>query len=280
MEFLELAATARGAPMLGVLKADADSLGTVIRSRLTRATDLKPLQSLSRDLDGFFGTELHEMMSAPNSNWSSIYTVFSGGDDLFLVGPWNVALDFAAHLRSAFAGRFREEGLTISAALAIIKPKFPIRLAAQQADDLLELAKTQPAGAAKDQFATLGSCWKWSDHARIINAGKQLANWVERGKADGGIIERGWLHTLLELALLQRRAANPRDPRIIPAMASSRLAYHVARNWPKDGPAREWINAVMKDFDRFTNTTDPINLHLPAIIRYAMLATRSSSDKE
>jgi hypothetical protein len=63
-------------------------------------------------------------------------------------------------------------------------------------------------------------------------------------------------------------------------MASSRLAYHVARNWPKDGPAREWINAVMKDFDRFTNTTDPINLHLPAIIRYAMLATRSSSDKE
>jgi hypothetical protein len=39
---------------------------------------------------------------------------------------------------------------------------------------------------------------------------------------DGGI-ERGWLHTILELALLKRGAASPRDPRTIPEMADSRL---------------------------------------------------------
>lgn len=281
-EFIALAGKSRGNPMLGVFKADADSLGVAIRRRLAGAADLSPLESFSKKLGQFFGVHLDKMMSAPGSRWSKLYMVFSGGDDLLLVGPWDLVLDFAAHVQREFSGAFSDEQLTLSAGMALIKPKFPIRLAAMKAEDLLEQAKSQPAFgamAARDQFAGLGGCWKWSDHVRIIDAGKRLAYWTELGKARGGI-ERAWLHTLLELALLQRRLADPRSPHVIPAMATSRLAYHVSRNWPKKGPARQWIDAILKDFDRISSTRDPIMLHLTSIIRYAMLATGSTNGEE
>lgn len=274
-EFITLAGRSRGKPMLGVLKADADSLGMAIRRRLVGADDLAPLQLLSQKLERFFGVELEKMMSAPGSRWSNLYTIFSGGDDLLLVGPWNVALEFAGHVRRAFSKSFRDEQLTLSAGMALAKPKFPIRLGAEQAEDLLEQAKSQPAmkaEAARDQFAGLGGCWKWSDHVRVLDAGSQLADWI-----DIGDIQRSWLYTLLELALLQR--GEKAEGKTIPAMASSRLAYH-ARKWPRAGPARQWIDTLLKYFDRFPNTSDPVTLHLPAIIRYAMLATGSTNGEE
>ncbi|MFA7237274.1 MAG: hypothetical protein WC058_10455 [Phycisphaeraceae bacterium] len=187
-----------------------------------------------------------------------------------LVGPWDIVLDFAGHLRQQFTERFQAEQLTISAGVAIIKPRFPIRLAAQQAEDLLDQAKS----GTKNQCAALGGLWQWPDHNRIIDDGKQLADWV-----NDDVIERGWLHTLLKLALL-RRGEIPNTPQHEQVMATARLAYHVERNWPKSGPAREWINAVLDDFD-----IDPAQArgrvkHLPTIIRYAMLATRSQGDLE
>jgi len=294
IEFVPLAARARGACMLGVLKADADSLGAAIRAQLAGAADLTPLRLLSAKLERFFGSQLDEMLSATGSGWADLYTVFSGGDDVMLVGPWNVVIDFAAHVRREFARSLAEEKLTISAGVALVKPRFPIRLAAEQAEQLLEQAKGHagPGAAPKNQFAALGGCWKWADHERIIDAGKKLADWVE-----GGMVERGWLHTLLELALLQRGVAAPsrqpalppggivtgvgvRSQAIVPAMAGSRLAHHVARNWPKHGPARQWIDAVRRRFDRSHGAPDPLMAHLPSVLRYAMLATRSPSDRE
>jgi CRISPR-associated protein Csm1 len=216
-------------------------------------------------------------MSAKGSRWNDIYTVFAGGDDLLVVGPWDVVIDFAAHLRDQFAQEFRSDGLSISAGCAIVKPKFPIHLAARQAEELLEKAKT----GTKDQFAFPGNLWNWSDHAKIVDAGKQLADWV-----DAGDIQRGWLHAVLELALLRSGQSPGRDQRTIPAMATSRLLYPVARNWPREnatgekGRARQWINTVAANFDRFEKTTDPITRHLPAILRYAMLASRAKGDLE
>jgi CRISPR-associated protein Csm1 len=281
VEFVELADRSRGAAMLGVLKADADNLGAAIRTALGHSTDFTPLKALSQKLDTFFGTKLNAEMSATKSKWNNIYTVFAGGDDLLMVGPWDVIIDFADHARTLFMKEFnptsKPGGLTISAGCAIVKPKFPIHLSAQQAEELLERAKT----GTKDQFALLGEIWRWSDHAKIIDAGKHLADWV-----DAGDIQRGWLHTLLELALLRRGQSPGRDANLIPAMATSRLSYHVARNWPKTsapgekGAARQWIDTVLRHFDTYEKTTDPIAKHLPAILRYAMLASRSKGEDQ
>jgi len=298
IEFVDLAREARGAPMLGVLKADADSLGAAVSETLeSSAGDAgTALRKLSEALDGFFAGTLQEEMHHARSNrhtsqrWDLIYTVFSGGDDMLVVGPWNVMLDFAGHMRRLFDARFgsaaRErpcaKPLTISAGVAIIKPRYPVHLAAMQAEELLEKAKGETAAGAiqpKDQCAALGQIWKWRDHDAMIQAGRQLADWV-----DAGVIQRGWLHTLLTLALLRRGEAGRECAGVPPEVATSRLVYHVARNWPRkrdhtrneaENAARDWIDAILREFDQFNTTTHVATMHLPAIARYAILATRS-----
>jgi len=298
IEFLDLAARSRGAPMLAVLKADVDSLGTTIATALKTADGSEPLKTLSSALDRFFTETLEAEMTRPNSRWNSIYTVFSGGDDMLLVGPWDVMLDFAGRMRRLFDERFGDAAhdrpcptpLTISAGVSIIKPRYPVHLAAQQAEELLEEAKGRAAPRAiapKDQCAALGGLWKWKDHDAIINSGKQLADWVH-----SGVIQRGWLHTLLQLALLRRGEAGPEYAGVHPAVATSRLVYHVARNWPRKrhnprsdadragNAARDWIDGVLREFDQFDRTTHSQTIHLPVVVRYAMLATRSGGSED
>lgn len=311
IEFVDLAAHSRGAPMLGVLKADCDSLGTAVSQTLRRDTardGASSLRTLSEALNCFFAETLEDEKTFPDSPWHTIYGVFSGGDELLAVGPWDIMLDFAGHVRRLFDERFGPSAkgspsatpLTISAGIAIIKPRYPIHLAAQQGEDLLEQAKGENAQRAKqpkDQCASLGSLWKWSDHDAIIRAGKQLADWVDPRqpplRRHNGVIQRGWLRTLFELALLRRGQAGPEYAGIHAAVATSRLAYHVARNWPpkRDNPrddhhraqndARVWIDSVLREFDQFNTTTHIETIHLPAIVRYALLATRlgTSEDK-
>ncbi|MBI4540731.1 MAG: hypothetical protein HY704_14615 [Gemmatimonadetes bacterium] len=281
MWFQEIASHARGARLLGVLKMDADSLGEAVARCLRRAAHLRDLHRFSQALDGFFAEELDGVLrTAP---WNSVYTVFSGGDDLLLVGPWDRMLDLAGLVQQRFQSRFQSERLTISGGLAFVKHRYPIRLAAEQADRLLERAKAELAPGAKhpkDQFACLGQLWKWRDHAAVLAAGKRLAEWVEVGA-----VQRGWLDTLLRLALL-RRGDIRNAPRSDGHLATARLAAHVERNWPRRThldsrrrAAREWVERVLARFDGF-DTSDDLDVRcLPAIVRYAMLATRTAGEE-
>lgn len=282
IDFAELAVRARGASLLAVLKADADSLGLAISRCMDKSTDLEPLRVLSRRLEDFFAQTLdHEMRN--NMRWKNLYTVFSGGDDVLLVGPWDIVFDFAGSLQNRFEQEFKGDGITISAGISLLKPKFPIRLAAHQAEDALYCAKTEKAPRAatspKDQCAAMGQIWKWSDHESILREGKQLADWV-----DAGVIQRGWLHTLLELALLRHGEQPGHNPNVSPEMATSRLAYHVGRNWPKPNAhdpqksaARRWVDKIVTEFDRLQCSHDVSPAYLPTILRYALLATRAAT---
>jgi CRISPR-associated protein Csm1 len=271
VEFKDLAARAEGTPLLGVLKLDADNLGAAFRKALQGAPDFVAFKRLSERLDDFFAAQVDEILARPP--WDSLYMVFSGGDDLLLVGPWNVAFDFAGHVRQSFARTFAGDGLTLSGGLTLIKPTFPIRSGADQADSLLDDAKskaTAGATAPKDQMAAFGQVWKWRDHTTVVDTARQLADWVRQGA-----MPRGWLHTLLDLA----EARNRGDA--LPVTA--RLAYHVGRNYPSPraegakGDLRRWADALLADFDA---GSQPETRLLPAILRHALTATRSKFQDE
>jgi CRISPR-associated protein Csm1 len=272
IEFKELAAHSEGAPLLGILKMDADNLGLAFREVLNNTTDLLPLTQFSKRLDDFFATELENVMKQPP--WDLLYVVFSGGDDLLLIGPWNIAFGLAWRVRQEFMRAFSRDSLTLSAGLAVIKPAFPIRNAVEQADALLERAKSERAPAAetaKDQFAAFGQVWKWNDHETVLRAAEQLISWVKNDAA----MPRGWLHTFLKLAEDRNR------PNAGPVTA--RLAYHIGRNLasphtagPK-GELRRWAEAVLEDFDAGVRSETRL---LPAILRYALTATRLPTKDE
>ncbi|MCS7045418.1 MAG: hypothetical protein NZO58_03585, partial [Gemmataceae bacterium] len=96
--FTELAKQAQGDQLLAVLKADADSLGVQFE-RLLNTGGLDGMRELSDRLDEFFAGRLRRELSASGSQWQPIYTIFAGGDDLIMVGPWSVMVDFAGHMR-------------------------------------------------------------------------------------------------------------------------------------------------------------------------------------
>jgi CRISPR-associated protein Csm1 len=100
--FTELAPRAQGDQLLAVLKADADSLG-VRFGDLLDSGGLKVMEDLSKQLDRFFAGRLRqELANNHNGRWQSIYTIFAGGDDLVMVGPWNIMVDFAGQMREWF----------------------------------------------------------------------------------------------------------------------------------------------------------------------------------
>jgi CRISPR-associated protein Csm1 len=259
--FTELAGRARGDHLLGVLKADVDFLGVRFQ-QLLNSGGLDAMADLSEKLDAFFAGRLRQELAAGSDDrWRSIYTIFAGGDDLVMVGPWDVMLDFARQMREWFTENFDGEGLTLSAGLALIKPKRPIKFAVAEAERLLEEAKT----GTKDQLAAFGQSWNWHEHDNITKTARQLVAWVNCGD-----MQRGWLQTLLELAVV-RHGALP-DP-----LATARLAYHVSRNYRPRTDAREWALGLVRRFD---NVQENDVRYLPTIVRYALAATRACGEEK
>ena len=87
-----------GEAMLAVLKADVDRLGRLFTKGL-KAPSLARLATLSRMLDFFFTGQLQWLL---RRQFPSTYTVYAGGDDLLLIGPWRQMLRLAQQLRRKF----------------------------------------------------------------------------------------------------------------------------------------------------------------------------------
>jgi len=259
--FTELAEKAQGDRLLAVLKADADSLGVRFQHVLDSG-GLEAMAGLSEQLDAFFAGRLRqELANNRAGRWRWIYTIFAGGDDLVMVGPWDVMVDFAGQMREWFTQEFHSHALTLSAGVALMKPKRPIKGIVEEAERLLELAKT----GKKNQLAAFGQVWNWQYHDDIMKTARQLVEWVTCGD-----MERGWLHTLLELAEA-RHGPTPHP------LATAQLAYHVSRNYQRNTQARQWAEGLVQRLDN----PEHIDVrYLPAIVRYALTATRTRGEEE
>ncbi|MBZ5724344.1 MAG: hypothetical protein LAP87_05045 [Acidobacteriia bacterium] len=257
LTFEEIAAKAEGDELLGILKADVDSFGRLI-AKHTKEGTLDALERVSKDLDGFFSITLQRAISE-NAEWKYIYTVFSGGDDLLLVGPWSVMLDFAATVESMFSsGPGRQYGLSLSAAVSFMPPRIPIRHGVHRAETDLKQAK----GGSKNHCATLGGVWDWEDFRRILGKGRQLVKWWTCG------VKKALLRRLYHIAA----SAEP---------GAQLWAWELGRNFPpRNSPHdelrlfREWGDRVLANWEAGTmNETR-------AALLYALTATRMIRSKD
>ncbi|MEW6730266.1 MAG: type III-A CRISPR-associated protein Cas10/Csm1 [Acidobacteriota bacterium] len=277
IEFVELAKKSRGDQLLGVLKMDGDKFGSHIKGLFQGTSGLNNLTKFSYETDEFFAGTLTNLMKKEPWNLM-IYTIFSGGDDLLLVGPWDVIFDFAGVVQQKFYEQFNNRGLTLSGGMAFIKPKHPVRFAAKQAEELLEKAKNRPAPNAQEgrnQLAAFGQIWKWWEHKIILNCAHRLVELVDKG-----VMQRGWLQTLLRLSEMRLHSRTPADV----GLAAARLAHTVARNYPRRNDPnqervalRQWADNLIADFEHGKNVE---TRYLSAIIRYALTATRIQREEK
>jgi CRISPR-associated protein Csm1 len=143
----ELNGGAEGVEKLGILAMDVDNLGVAVESVNSPSEHRK----LDQDLQDFFNARLRKIIkegqykdkkgkTLPKYE-NKIYPVTAGGDDTMFVGKWNTLLDLAGDIRKAFLSEFKKRGLSISAALIIVKPNFPVVRFADLVEDGLKAAK-------------------------------------------------------------------------------------------------------------------------------------------
>lgn len=266
VEFEMLARAAAGAPKLAVLKIDGDAVGAAFARTLEGVETLDRYADLSRRLDGFM-VETCEGLSRSPAYRDRIYVVFAGGDDLVVVAPWDAALWFAGELAEAFQSAFRDEGLTMSAGLALFPSRYPMRHAVATAEAALERAKEEAApgrSAGRGQCAAFGAVWAWADHATILANADKLSRWI------GGVDRqhRTSRASLFQaMAALETLASDPATP--------ARLHAWWTRSRELRGACKDWFGGFVEDVVAGTVWH---NAWIRPALTIAELMTRESRD--
>jgi CRISPR-associated protein Csm1 len=110
---------------LGILRMDVDNLGQLVQNGLGDKACFSRLCAFSRQLDYFFKGYLNTLWKNTKDCETHSYIVYSGGDDLFIIGRWEVVLNFALAIQTAFSEwTCKNPELSISGGMAIVSSKF------------------------------------------------------------------------------------------------------------------------------------------------------------
>ncbi|MDO5334873.1 MAG: type III-A CRISPR-associated protein Cas10/Csm1 [Coriobacteriia bacterium] len=129
----------KGIKRLGVLRADVDNLGAAFANGFPcEKASISRTATLSRALSLFFKKEINEILEKSDYRLQIIY---SGGDDLFIVGNWSDVLYAAIDIRNEFKEFTGNGCLTISAGIGMFGETYPIARMASEAGELEDVAK-------------------------------------------------------------------------------------------------------------------------------------------
>ena len=179
--FSILEAQSAGIPRLGVLRMDVDDLGRlfsegfVVRDedgREHRIATLSRVAALSSAVslyfEGWVEVLAEKIGREPTYGFQRLYSIYSGGDDLFFVGAWNAVVEVSRQIRADLT-RFAagHPGVHASAGIALVGGKYPLYRAAMDAGEAEANAKALvwagPDGRRlrKDAACFLGRSVPW-----------------------------------------------------------------------------------------------------------------------
>ncbi len=216
LTFNDFAENSEGLKRLGILRMDIDNLGMILAKGFEK-TSISRVTSLSRDLSLFFEGYVNQICQAKKYR-ENVFIIYSGGDDLFIVGSWNRIVELAEDIYLEFK-KFacQNEYLTISGGISLITKKYPIHRGAQYAGEAEELAKSprkiireeDVVVKEKDAITFLKKPVSWDDF-KICREMKDLLYFcIKEGKkdmkGDAQKLRRGVLERLRRIYLLYNR---------------------------------------------------------------------------
>jgi len=152
----------QGISALSTLKGDVDNLGNIFQAGLGDDVTFSKTAALSRQMNAFFTVYLPWLCQTeyPNS-----YTVFAGGDDFFLIGPWLKQIMLAGRMHKEFKRYVAENSqVHFSAGISITKPGLPINQLGEMAEDALDDAKAHNPEAKENAPKNAVTCFKQTMH--------------------------------------------------------------------------------------------------------------------
>lgn len=231
-----LSAQSKGIQRIGVCRMDVDNLGqafvagfelpdTENPTERYRYVTISRTSAFSRQMSLFFQLYINGILSGQYRNKKplAVSVVYSGGDDVFLVGAWNDVIEAANRVQDAFS-IYTCGALTISGGVGIFDDHYPIRAIAGQTAELEDRAKNEPEKNAVSFFDPREAhTYRWDVFRKKIWEEKVgllesfFASTSERGNS--------FLYRLLEL-LRQSQTDGGR-------INLARYAYLLARLEPK-----------------------------------------------
>ena len=178
-----------GTEGLITLKGDVDNLGQIFETGLKRPSFAK-WASLSRQMNAFFTVFLPWYCQ---NEYPSTYTVFAGGDDFFLIGPWRSTIRLARGMRKQFHCYVAENpSLHFSTGLLMTKPGMPVAQMGEMAEQALEQAKSHEG---KNAVTLFGQTVSWDDFDQLWKTLEAIEE--EDAQFD---LSTGYLYRLQDLA--------------------------------------------------------------------------------
>lgn len=281
-----------GDTRLGYLKMDVDNLGHIFaelsrmeqeRGKRRRTTALSRYRALSRRMELFFGGYVVDLINSDSAKKETLggafYPVFSGGDDLFVIGRWDDIVALAQKIRNNFAEYTNHSRrITLSGGVALFPYNFPVIRASRLVEEELEEAKNRcypedhkdPSWIHKDKIGILGEVLSWKEYQKMKELYEELARGVKEEKVSRAIFKRierslSGLTPIIEESL-QGKVSPPRIWRFL---------YYL-RDYPK----------LAQDIEQIvlSNLFEEIKIRNPRLVlvagRLAALATRKTEDKQ
>lgn len=208
-----------GFKRLGILRMDVDNLGNIFKNGLkTSQSTFSRYAALSRNLDWFFKGYLNTIWEKEFKQ--STYIVYSGGDDLFIVGQWNACIAFAERIKEEFKlFTCQNEYLSISGGVAIVSPKFPIKKAAEESAEAEKAAKRYNVDE-KNAVSFFGYTLGWEKEYPVVKQVKdEILILLKTEKLPKSFISKLNSHYSLTLAESQVKGKFTIPPRLLWMMA-------------------------------------------------------------
>lgn len=261
-----IAHKSKGKKMLGYVKADVDNLGAVFAFGLKENNTVSRISTLSRMLDVFFSGYMQGMIK---NDYPDLYTVYSGGDDLLVIGPWHTAIRFAEELNNKFRQFTCDNGnLTLSAGIALVKPGYPVFRSVTIADNALDVSKDK----GKNRLTVFGQTIDWVELPEVMTECRRLDTWLEQKQ-----VSSGFAMNLLAYSQMNNNYSNTGKTQYLKFLPL--MTYDIARNLPspnsQDPEKRDirlWAEEL-KDLQGFKLK------HLGIIANYALTANRGGKNE-
>ncbi|MFZ7201461.1 type III-A CRISPR-associated protein Cas10/Csm1 [Avibacterium avium] len=203
-----------GQAALMTLKGDVDNLGLIFQSGLAQPNFAK-MAALSRQMNQFFSLWLPAYCAEHNPN---MYTVFAGGDDFFLIGPWHSTQKLAFAMQQYFARYVAHNpDIHFSAGMVMTKVGTPVHHLGEMAEEALEQAKKVDGKNAVTIFQTSLSWQKWAELTDLEGNIETLANTYR--------ISTSYLYSLIYFA----KQAQNSEKNLENTMWRSRFYYRTVR---------------------------------------------------
>lgn len=272
-----LTENAEGIKRIGVLRADVDNLGqSFVKGFAKEDASLTRSAVFSRNMSLFFKYHINYLLE--NGEFSitgeippikrKTLIVYSGGDDIFVVGAWDDIIEFSIDLVKSL-DKFTLNSLTISAGLGLFEEKFPIKSMAEITGNLEDFAKSNKYEINGEEKTKNSVClfnkdniYSWQDFEEKVLGEKlkllqdYFTEIDERGKS--------FLYRVLNLLRNKERDK----------LNIARLAYLLARLEPQNKDLKEKHSEFSKQIYRFARSKKDKRELITAIYIFVYLERR------